>query len=258
MKFELKNLHCGYGERLVIENFNASLTDGEIFVLLGSNGVGKTTIFKTILGFLKPLGGQILADGENVLKLSDNERARLISYVPQAHTPPFAFSVFDVVMMSANARLGLFERPSAHDEEIALQALETLKMSDFKERIYTDLSGGERQMVLIARALAQGSRIILLDEPTANLDFGNQIKVLKQVNALAAQGYIVVMTSHQPEQVFYAHAKVAMLGRDKHYIYGDADEVVTDANLHRIYNADIRVVENEIDGKKVKTCVAVV
>ena len=258
MKFEIKALNCGYGTRCVIENFNASLTDGEIFVLLGSNGVGKTTIFKTVLGFLKPLGGQILADGENVLEMSDNERARLISYVPQAHTPPFAFSVFDVVMMSANARLGLFERPSLKDEQIALQALETLKMGDFKERIYTDLSGGERQMVLIARALAQGSKIILLDEPTANLDFGNQIKVLKQVNELAKRGYIVVMTSHQPEQVFYTNAKVAMLGRDKHYIYGNADEVVTDENLQAIYNADIRVIVNEIDKKAVKTCVAVV
>lgn len=257
MRFEIKNLHCGYGQKCVIENFNAQLKEGEIFCLLGSNGVGKTTIFKTILGFLKPLGGEILADDENVLDLSDNQRARLISYVPQAHIPPFAFSVFDVVMMSANARLKMFERPSIKDEENALQALEKLKMVDFKDKIYTDLSGGERQMVLIARALAQNSMIILLDEPTANLDFGNQIKVLKQVNELANSGYIVVMTSHQPEQVFYTNAKVAMLGRDKHYIYGKADEVVTDENLHKIYNADIRVVENEIEGKKMRCCVPV-
>ena len=256
MKFEIKNLCCGYGTRLVIKDFNAELKDGEILVLLGSNGIGKTTIFKTILGFLKPLSGEILADNHQVLNLSDNQRARLISYVPQAHTPPFAFSVFDVVMMSANARLGLFERPSTKDEQNALNALERLKMEDFKDKIYTYLSGGERQMVLIARALAQNSKIILLDEPTANLDFGNQIKVLKQVNKLASAGYIVVMTSHQPEQVFYTNAKVAMLGRDKHYIYGQAGEVVTSENLHQIYNADIRVIENEIEGKRVRSCVA--
>lgn len=256
MKFAIKNLCCGYGERVVIQDFNAELSNGEILCLLGSNGVGKTTIFKTILGFLQPLGGVILADSQSVLELSDNKRARLISYVPQAHIPPFAFSVFDVVMMSANARLKMFERPSAQDEENAMQALEKLKMGSFRDKIYTDLSGGERQMVLIARALAQNSSIILLDEPTANLDFGNQIKVLKQVNELADSGYIVIMTSHQPEQVFYTNAKVAMLGRDKHYIYGKASEVVTSENLQVIYNADIRVIQNHIDGKQVQCCVA--
>ena len=152
MKFEIKNLSCGYDKKVVIENFNANLQDGDIFCLLGSNGVGKTTTFKTILGFLKPLGGKILIDGKDALKMSEKERASFISYVPQAHTPPFAFSVFDVVMMSANARLGIFERPSKEDEKIAIDALKTLNLESFKDKIYTDLSGGERQMVLIARA----------------------------------------------------------------------------------------------------------
>lgn len=257
MRLEIKNLSCGYNDRAVIENFNASLADGDVFCLLGSNGVGKTTTFKTILGFLKPLGGEILADGENVLAMSDKQRAQLISYVPQAHVPPFAFSVFDVVMMSANARLGMFERPSKEDESVALGALETLKMGDFKDKIYTDLSGGERQMVLIARALAQRSKVILLDEPAANLDFGNQMHVLRRIKELAAHGYIVVMTSHQPEQVFYVGAKVAMLGRDKSYIYGAAKEVVTSENLREIYGTDIRVVKNEIEGEERYSCVAI-
>ena len=257
MRLEIKNLSCGYNDRAVIENFNAELVSGDVFCLLGSNGVGKTTTFKTILGFLKPLSGEILADGENVLTMSDKARAQLISYVPQAHVPPFAFSVFDVVMMSANARLGMFERPSKEDESVALGALETLKMGDFKDKIYTDLSGGERQMVLIARALAQRSKVILLDEPTANLDFGNQMRVLRQIKELAAHGYIVVMTSHQPEQVFYVGAKVAMLGRDKSYIYGAAKEAVTSENLREIYGTDIRVVRNEIEGEELYSCVAI-
>ncbi len=257
MRLEIKNLSCGYNDRAVIENFNASLISGDVFCLLGSNGVGKTTTFKTILGFLKPLGGEILADGENVLAMSDKARAQLISYVPQAHVPPFAFSVFDVVMMSANARLGMFERPSKEDEDVALGALETLKMGDFKDKIYTDLSGGERQMVLIVRALAQRSKVILLDEPTANLDFGNQMRVLRRIKELAAHGYIVVMTSHQPEQVFYVDAKVAMLGRDKSYIYGAAKEVVTSENLREIYETDIRVVRNEIEGEERYSCIAI-
>ena len=157
MKFEIKNLSCGYDKKVVIENFNANLQDGDIFCLLGSNGVGKTTTFKTILGFLKPLWGRNFNS--------------FISYVPQAHTLPFTVSVFDVVMLSSNARLGIFERPSKEDEKIALDALKTLNLESFKDKIYTDLSGGERQMVLIARALAQRSKVMLLDEPTANLDF---------------------------------------------------------------------------------------
>ena len=172
MKFEIKNLSCGYDKKVVIENFNANLQDGDIFCLLGSNGVGKTTTFKTILGFLKPLWGRNFNRRQRrALKMSKKERTSFISYVPQAHTLPFTFSVFDVVMMSSNARLGIFERPSKEDEKIALDALKTLNLESFKDKIYTDLSGGERQMVLIARALAQRSKVMLLDEPTANLDF---------------------------------------------------------------------------------------
>ncbi|ORI04031.1 ABC transporter ATP-binding protein [Campylobacter concisus] len=246
MKFEIKNLSCGYDKKVVIENFNANLQDGDIFCLLGSNGVGKTTTFKTILGFLKPLGGEILIDGKDALKMSEKERASFISYVPQAHTPPFAFSVFDVVMMSANARLGIFERPSKEDEKIALDALKTLNLESFK--------GGERQMVLIARALAQRSKVMLLDEPTANLDFGNHLKEIKK---LAKQGYIIILTSRQPEQVFYLNAKVAMLGRDKNYIYGEASEVMNGENLKKIYGVDIRVVKNIIDEREHFSCVMV-
>jgi ABC transporter, iron chelate uptake transporter (feCT) family, ATP-binding protein len=257
VKFEIKNLSCGYDKKVVIENFNANLQDGDIFCLLGSNGVGKTTTFKTILGFLKPLGGEILIDGKDALKMSEKERASFISYVPQAHTPPFAFSVFDVVMMSANARLGIFERPSKEDEKIAIDALKTLNLESFKDKIYTDLSGGERQMVLIARALAQRSKVMLLDEPTANLDFGNQMRVLKEIKKLAKQGYIIILTSHQPEQVFYLNAKVAMLGRDKNYIYGEASEVMNGENLKKIYGVDIRVVKNIIDEREHYSCVMV-
>jgi len=246
VKFEIKNLSCGYDKKVVIENFNANLQDGDIFCLLGSNGVGKTTTFKTILGFLKPLGGEILIDGKDALKMSEKERASFISYVPQAHTPPFAFSVFDVVMMSANARLGIFERPSKEDEKIALDALKTLNLESFK--------GGERQMVLIARALAQRSKVMLLDEPTANLDFGNHLKEIKK---LAKQGYIIILTSRQPEQVFYLNAKVAMLGRDKNYIYGEASEVMNGENLKKIYGVDIRVVKNIIDEREHFSCVMV-
>ena len=112
-------------------------------------------------------------------------------------------------------------------------------------------------MVLIARALGQRSKVILLDEPTANLDFGNQMRVLKEIKKLAKQGYIIILTSHQPEQVFYLNAKVAMLGRDKNYIYSEASEVMNGENLKKIYGVDIRVVKNIIDEREHYSCVMV-
>ena len=175
MKFEIKNLSCGYGKKLVVKEFSAELKDGEILCLLGPNGVGKTTVFKTILGFLKPFGGEILADGRNFFALNDKERAKIVSYVPQAHTPPFAFKVLDVVLMGRSPFIGTFENPSAKDVKIALQKLEMLGMSEFADKIYTDISGGERQMVLIARALAQKASTVMLDEPASNLDFGESM-----------------------------------------------------------------------------------
>ncbi|MCD8213848.1 MAG: ABC transporter ATP-binding protein, partial [Campylobacter sp.] len=184
MKFEILNLSCGYGKKLIVKNFNASLQDGEILCLLGQNGIGKTTIFKSVLGFLKPFGGQVFLGEQNLSALSDIERAKALSYVPQAHTPPFAFKVIDVVLMGRTPYLGTFENPTRADVAIAYEKLEMLGMSEFCDRVYTDLSGGERQMVLISRALEQDSRVIMLDETNSNLDFGNQIKTLKALTEL--------------------------------------------------------------------------
>ena len=130
------------------------------------------------MGFLKPFGGEILADGRNFFALNDKERAKLVSYVPQAHTPPFAFKVLDVVLMGRSPFIGTFESPSTNDVKIALQKLEMLGISEFADKIYTDISGGERQMVLIARALAQEAKAIMLDEPASNLDFGESLETL--------------------------------------------------------------------------------
>ena len=258
MKFEIKNLSCGYGKKLVVKEFSAELKDGEILCLLGPNGVGKTTVFKTILGFLKPFGGEILADGRDFFALSDRERAKIISYVPQAHTPPFAFKVLDVVLMGRSPFIGTFESPSTNDAKIALQKLEILGISEFADKIYTDISGGERQMVLIARALAQEANAVMLDEPASNLDFGNQVKILKAVKELAANGHKIIMTSHFAENAFYIDAKVALLKRDQSIIYGSAHEAITDENLRLAYGADIRVVKNEIEGRSVYSCVPII
>lgn len=254
MKFDIINLACGYGKKEVISGFNFSLQSGDILSILGSNGVGKTTIFKTILGFIKPFCGDILVDKQSIFKLNLKQKAKFLSYVPQYHILVFDFKVKDIVLMSKIANKGMFYSPKDDDFSATLQSLEKLNIKHFKDRIYTDLSGGERQMVLIARALNQGAKIIMLDEPTANLDFANQIKVLKAIKELSFQGYIIIMTTHTPSQVFYLGSKVALISKDRQ-IYGEAKDVINDENLKEIYKTDIKVVRNLIDEKEYFSCI---
>ncbi|MBW9148924.1 ABC transporter ATP-binding protein [Clostridium sp. CM028] len=242
MELVIRNVACGYGTKNVIKDISISIKSGEILCILGPNGVGKTTLFKTILGFLKLQSGEILLDTENIRAWSRKRFAKAISYVPQAHTPPFPFSVFDVVLMGRTAHLDLFASPSKKDKEITEQAIDTLNISYLKNRIYTQISGGERQMVLIARALAQQAKIMIMDEPTSNLDFGNQIRVLEQINNLAKKGLGVIMTSHFPNHAFLCSTKAALMQKNNNFIVGNVDDVVTEENLKSAYGIDVKII----------------
>lgn len=241
MRLDIKDAVCGYGSKTIIKGISFSVESGEVFCLLGPNGVGKTTFFKTILGFLKLKGGEISLNGENINKWSSKRLAAIIGYVPQAHTPPFPFSVLDVVVMGRTAHLGMFASPSPKDIEIAEEALESLNISFLRDKIYTEISGGERQMVLVARALTQRPKILILDEPTSNLDFGNQIRVLEQINKLAKKGLGVIMTSHFPNHAFLCSTKVVLLKSKDELIVGNADEIISEDNLKAAYGVDVRI-----------------
>lgn len=256
MRLEVNGAICGYGKRTVLESISLDLNSGEILCLLGPNGVGKTTLFKTILGFLKMQGGEILLDGENIRHWSRKRLAKAIGYVPQAHTPPFPFKVLDVVVMGRTAHLGTFATPSEEDVQIAEAALDTLEISFLGDRVYTEISGGERQMVLIARALTQEPQILVMDEPTSNLDFGNQIRVLSQINKLAQRGLGVIMTSHFPDHAFLCSAKVALLQKNNSFLIGAVDEVVTEENLKATYGIDVKIASTVNDfGEQIRTCI---
>lgn len=256
MILEIKNAVCGYGSKTIVNNISISVKSGEILCILGPNGVGKTTFFKTILGFLKLQSGEILLDGKNTKNWSKNQLAKMISYVPQTHTPPFPFNVFDVVLMGRTAHIGMFSSPSKTDKEIAESAINDLNISYLKDKIYTEISGGERQMVLIARALAQQSKILILDEPTSNLDFGNQIRVLEQINNLAKKGLGVIMTSHFPDHAFLCSTKVALMHKNIKFIIGNMDEVITEENLKSAYGVNVKIISTEtINGEKIKSCI---
>jgi iron complex transport system ATP-binding protein len=259
MKLEINHAICGYGSRTVLRDISLHVETGDILCLLGPNGVGKTTLFKSILGFLKLQGGEILLDGEDIQNWPRSRLAKAIAYVPQAHTPPFPFDVLDVVVMGRTAHLGAFASPTKKDITIAEEALETLNVSFLKDRIYTEISGGERQMVLIARALTQQPKILVMDEPTSNLDFGNQIRVLEQINRLSRTGLSVIMTSHSPNHAFICSTKVVIMQRDSVFKQGSATEVMTEENLKAAYGIELKItnVKNG-SGQNIYSCVPLI
>lgn len=256
MRLEIDNISCGYDSKVIIKNISMQVKSGEILTVLGPNGVGKTTFFKSVLGFLKIYGGSIKLDGQNIVNWKRNKLARVIGYVPQAHTPPFPFSVLDVVTMGRTAHLGMFASPSKNDVKIAEEAIESLGITYLKNKNYTEISGGERQMVLIARALTQQPKILIMDEPTSNLDFGNQVKVLKQINKMSQNGLGIMMTSHFPDHAFLCSTKVALIERNNKYIVGSVNEVITEENLKKAYGVDVKIIKSlDEGGAEIKSCV---
>lgn len=256
MILEVKDVTCGYGQTHVLENVSFSADSGEVLCMLGPNGVGKTTLFKTILGLLNPLSGKIFLDGQDRAALSVAEIARMVAYVPQHHTPPFPFLVKEVVAAGRTAHIGRFASPGKKDEAIVAEALEALRITHLADRVYTELSGGERQMVLIARALAQQPKIMILDEPTSNLDFGNQIKLLQEINRLGQQGLCIIMTTHFPDHAFLCHATVLLLQRGQSALLGNSEEIITEQNVWSAYGIHSRITEvTDNAGRTVRACV---
>lgn len=256
MILEVKHAVCGYGKQTVVEDISLKVTGGEILCLLGPNGVGKTTFFKTILGFLKLQDGEILLNGKNIAHCPKNRLAQIIGYVPQAHTPPFPFRVLEVVIMGRTPHIGKFSSPSKKDEEIAAGILERLQILHLKDKVYTEISGGERQLVLIARALAQQPEILIMDEPVSNLDYGNQIRVLRQINELSKEGLGVIMTSHFPNHAFLCSTKVALMQKGRNFKAGKADEIITEENLKSAYGIRVKIVDTQVGSHNIlKSCI---
>lgn len=244
MNLELRNVTCGYlPDEPVIQNVNMALESGDICCILGPNGVGKTTLFKTILNLLPPLSGQVCIDGENTKGWTPQKRSRRMAYVAQAHTPAFPYLVKEVAMMGRIGQIGILGQPSRKDHEIVEQVLEDMGIRHLREVPYSDISGGERQLLMIARALVQQPEILIMDEPTANLDYGNMVLVMERIRRLAEMGLCVVFTTHMPDQAFMCHAKTALLLRGRPPIFGEADQVVTERNLHEAYHAKIQILD---------------
>lgn len=256
MIMEIKDIICGYGNRKVVNGISITVESGEILCLLGPNGVGKTTLFKSLLGFLKVKGGKVMIDGQDISKWSRKKLAQFVGYVPQAHNSSFEFKVLDVVVMGRAAYIGAMSSPSKKDIEIAEESLRTLGIYFLKDRVYTEISGGERQMVLLARALTQQPKILIMDEPTSNLDYGNQVRLLQQVNELAKKGLSIIMTTHSPDHAFLCSSKVALLERNNKFKVGSVNDIVTERNLKEAYGVNVSIVKTiGSKGEEISTCV---
>jgi iron complex transport system ATP-binding protein len=251
---EARGLGYGYPRRAVGRDLDLQVGAGEVLAVLGPNGGGKTTLFRTLLGLLAPQAGAVLLDGQALEAMPRGEIARRAGYVPQGHAPQFAFTVREAVLMGRTSHIGLFAAPGAADREAAERAIQALGIGDLAERAVTELSGGERQLAMIARALAQGARALVLDEPTASLDFGNQVRVLREIRRLAGEGYGVVFSTHDPGQAFLAASRVLLLAQGGARRLGTPGEVITAENLRQVYGVEVRV--EAIDG--LRACVPVI
>ena len=252
MRVELRDVAFGYGKKLIGQGISLSLASGKVLALLGANGAGKTTLFKTMLGLLPLQAGDVILDGKPVSSWSRRERALRIAYVPQAHAAAFPFSVRDVVLMGRAAHIRPFAMPGGHDLTVAEQALESVGMRRLADARYTEISGGERQLVLIARAIAQEAAIIVMDEPTANLDYGNQMRLLEHVRALSDRGLAMVLSTHNPDHALRVADRVALLKDGRLIALGPADAVLTPEALRDIYG--IEVVIGRIEGSSLRVC----
>src|SRR5499427_10576212 len=249
MKLSGHDLTIGYRDRIVGRHLSIALATGEVLALLGPNGCGKTTLLKTLLGLLVPRSGEVILNDRPLSDYSSRARARLIAYVPQSHIATFAFDVETIVLMGRTAHGNIFSRASAADRAIAAQMLERLGIAHLRDRPYTMISGGERQLALLARALAQEPQFIVLDEPTTSLDFGNQGKVMREIRSLAAAGHGVLFTTHDPNHAMRAADRAFLLRQGMRVADGNVSGVLNRAQLEALYGAKVAIFQDRESGE---------
>lgn len=242
MIYEIKDLVFSYNkQKTILNNINLEINQGELLCVLGKNGSGKSTLFKCLLGLLKTDSGEILLDNKNLKDIKEKDIAKLVGYVSQNNDSTFGFTVYEYVLMGLASNIGMFSHPGK-DEELAVdKILNEMNLYQFKDRKFNELSGGERQQVAIARAIVSQPKIILFDEPTAHLDYSNQIKILRMIKDLSNKGYAIVITTHDPNHAIMLNGKVALLNNDGQIIKGSVEELITENMLKDIYGTDLKI-----------------
>lgn len=253
MSVKIENLSFSYGSHEVLKDISIDVEEGTLVNVLGPNGTGKSTLFRCILGLNRDYTGTIIVNGKDIRTLNVRQRAREMAFIPQSHKPVYDYAVLDVVLMSAGAGSGAFFSPKREHLERAYAALERVGIGFLADRTYTRISGGEQQLVLIARALAQNASTIIMDEPTSALDYGNTVRVLSCVRQLSEGGLTIIQSTHQPDQAFLYADKTLVLHEGHVLAYGTPKDTITTELIGKIYGVEVEV--NSLYDDRVRVCV---
>ena len=236
---KVSNLSFAYDQEMILNDLSFSAAGGELISILGPNGVGKSTLFRCILGLLNRYDGDILIANKNAKKIQAREMAKLVAYIPQSHVLTFNYSVLDMVLMGSANRISSIGRPKKQEKAEAKEALEKIGILDLEERGFNHLSGGEQQLVMLARAVMQNTPIWILDEPLANLDYGNQISILQQLKRLAADGYLILQSIHNPNQAYQFSDRIIGLSEGRIIADGNPKQIMNNALIKALYGNQV-------------------
>lgn len=254
MNLEVRHGYFGYGNHMILDDINLQMGENTIMTILGPNGVGKTTLLKCIMGFQKWKKGETYMDEKPLNEYSPKVFWQRTSYVPQAKQSVFSYRVIDAVMMGLNAKQNFFATPKQEEYDKAQGVLETLGVSTLADKYCNELSGGELQMVMMARALISEPELMILDEPESNLDMKNQLRVVNTIQRVAEEFKTsCLINTHFPNHALKISDKTLMLGYGNKQISGKTQEIVTEENIREYFDVYSKVVSLQVDSKEYRT-----
>ncbi|HID93821.1 MAG TPA: ABC transporter ATP-binding protein [bacterium (Candidatus Stahlbacteria)] len=249
MGLMVKNLNFAYRDGKVLENISFEVKEGEVCAILGPNGSGKTTLIKCLNRLLSPQSGDIEVDGTNIQTFGRRELAKTFAYVPQVHIGGFPYTVIEMILMGRTPYLDYYSNPGQKDYEMAYNVLKELGLLHLMDRFFNELSGGEKQLIYLGRALVQDAKVLLLDEPTSHLDFRNELLIIEKIKEVVKLKRLVAIAAlHNPNEVFWLSDKVLVLHQGKIINYGTPDEVVNSATMEKVYGVSVEILST--NGKK--------